>query len=312
MRILVITNTSSGGSDGGIYDFIRVIGEQTAEVVLRFTDGSTPLETLTADASGFDRVVAAGGDGTVSTICYEMRDTGVPVLVYPAGTANLLAANLALPTEPRALADVLINGAIVRFDLGEMERDAGNGTTVRTGFAVMAGAGYDASIMEAAAPLKSTIGPAAYLVAAVSNLTPTASRFELVVDGEHLSTDGIAVLLVNFARIQFDLPVTHGSDPRDGRLEVAVVRSRNVVGLLPAVAAAVLDRTGDHPDRTSSIDVYSAESVEVSANPPLRMQSDGDALDALTPFAARVLPGAATLLVPQGSPWTVPQDSPAQ
>lgn len=306
MRVLVIANTSSGSIDAGLYDFIRIIGEHTDEIVLRMTDGSRPIEPLAEDARDFDRVVTAGGDGTVSSLCYAMRDVGVPVLVYPAGTANLLASNLALPTEPRALAQILLNGDAVAFDLGEMERPGPSGGLQKTGFAIMAGAGYDAAIMESAAPLKSTIGPAAYLVAAVSNLTPTAARFELVLDGEHVSTDGIAVLLVNFERIQFDVPVTHGSDPRDGRLEVAVVRSRNVVGLLPAVAAAMLDRTGEHPDRTSNLDVYSARSVEVSSYPPLRMQSDGDALDSLTPFSARVLPRAATLLVPKGSPWLIP------
>jgi diacylglycerol kinase family enzyme len=120
-----------------------------------------------------------------------------------------------------------------------------------------------------------------------------------------VSTDGIAVLVANFARIQFDLPVTPGTDPCDGVFEVAVVRSKNVVGLLPAVAAAVLDRSGEHPDRSPSIDVYTARSVEVSAYPPLRMQSDGEVLDALTPFAARVLPKAALMLVPSDSPYAL-------
>jgi diacylglycerol kinase family enzyme len=303
VRVLVVINDRAGGGDAGLYEFVRYVGREGHEVVLRFTSEDLRVARLTADASQFDRVVAAGGDGTVSEVCYATRMSGVPVLAYPAGTANLLASNLGLPIEPPALSAVLLSGAHVGFDLGELERPGKEGSTVCSGFVVIAGAGYDAAIMQSAEPLKPALGAAAYLIAAVTNLAPQAARFTLTLDGETVETDGIAVLLANFGRIQFDLPVTPGTDPRDGKFEVAVVRTRNVVGLLPAVAAAMLDRTGDHPDRSPSIDVYSASEVTVHADPPLRMQSDGDVLDAATPFSARVLPRAATLLVPPGSPF---------
>lgn len=301
MRVLVTVNAKAGGGDGGLYDFVRFLAMEGIEVVLRVANEDRRIEDLVADAAQFDRVVAAGGDGTVSAIAYATRDTGVPILAYPAGTANLLAQNLGMPLDPPALSDVLLSGVPVGFDLGELEHADPDGQVSRSGFTIMAGAGYDAAIMQGADPLKGTLGAAAYLVAAVSNPVPTAARFELVLDGEHVSTDGIAVLLVNFARIQFDLPVTPNSEPRDGRFEVAVIRTKNVVGLLPAVAAAVLDKVGDHPDRSPSLDLYTASSVEVSAFPQLRMQSDGDVIEALTPFKASVLPLAATLMVPADS-----------
>lgn len=301
MRVLTIVNSKSGGSDAGLYDFVRALGMQGAEVVIRVAGEAMPLEGLAHDAQQFDRVVAAGGDGTVSTVCYEMRNTGVPVLAYPAGTANLLALNLGLPVDARALAEVTLFGAPVQFDLGELEHTGADGGAIRTGFAVMAGAGFDAAIMDAAQPLKASFGAAAYLLGAVSIVAPTVSQFELVLDGKHVHTDGIAVLLVNFGRIQFDIAVTHGWDPCDGRLDVLVLKTKNVAGLIPVVFAALLDRIGEMPEHTPGVDMFSAASVELSAYPPLRMQSDGDVLPVLTPCAARALPGAATLMVPQGS-----------
>lgn len=312
MRVLVIVNTRAGSSDAGLYDFARVLGLEGVEIVMRFAGVGQSIESLAADAEQFDRVVAAGGDGTVSAVCYAVRHTGVPVLAYPAGTANLLAMNLGLPLDAPALAAVMLNGVPVRFDLGELERTGADGTVVSSGFTVAAGAGYDADIMETAQPLKATFGAAAYLMAAVSNLTPTAARFELVLDGEHVSTDGIAVLLVNFGRIQFDLAVTSQWDPRDGLFDVAVMRTKNPAGLIPAIFAAMLDRVGDFPDRSPSIDIYQAKRVEISAYPPLRMQYDGEVMDALTPFAAQILPGAATLLVPRGSAYAEKTDEQAQ
>ena len=303
MRVLVAVNDRAGGVDAGLYEFIRYLGREGHEVVIRFTSPGRRAEDLVKDAEEFDRVVAAGGDGTVSAICYATHSSKVPVLVYPAGTANLLAANLGMPLDAPALSDVLLEGSVVGFDLGELERERADGSIVRTGFAVMAGAGYDAAIMEGAQSLKPALGSVAYLVSAVSNLMPTAASFTLTLDDITIQTDGIAVLLANFARIQFDLPVTPGTDPQDGRFEVAVVRTKNVVGLIPVVAAAMLDLVGDYPHRSPSLDLYSASTVHVIADPHLRMQADGDALETFTPFTARVLPKAAPLLVPQSSPY---------
>lgn len=302
LRVLAIVNARSGGSDEGLYDLVRIAGIRGAEVVLRFLGPETDLGRLVEDASTFDRVIAAGGDGTVSAVAYAIREAAVPMLVYPAGTANLLALNLGIPLDTQSLADVLINGTPTRFDLGELELPQPDGSLVRSGFAVMAGAGYDAEIMNAAQPMKSTFGAAAYLLAAFGNMAPTNANFELVLDGKHVSTEGIAVLLVNFGRIQFDLDVTRSWDPRDGLLDVAVVRTKTAAGLLPVILGAMMERPGDQSER-GGIDTYRAKRVEISAYPPLKVQYDGETTDLLTPFAARVLPLAATLLVPQGSPY---------
>lgn len=301
MRVLIIVNTQSGGGDAGLYDYVRALGAHRADVTLRFCDEENAIESFMTDATSFDRVVAAGGDGTASAVCYALQGTGVPVLVYPAGTANLLALNLNMPVEARALADLTIRGEHTGFDLGEIEHaDTFGGKNRRRGFAIMAGAGYDADIVSTAQPLKATLGAAAYLVAAVTNLAPTASEFEIELDGVLTGTDGIAVLVVNFGRIQFDLPVANGADPRDGLFQVAVMRTRNVAGLIPAVIAGF-----SGAERVPGIDVYAAAHVTVSAYPPLRMQYDGELVDALTPFAAHVLPGAAELLVPADSPYAI-------
>lgn len=305
MRILVIVNPRSGGSDAGLYDFIRLLGVEGVEVVMRFATVDVPIESLLLDVKHFDRVVAAGGDGTVSAVLYGTRNTDVPVLAYPAGTANLLALNLGLPLDAPALAAIMLDGIPTKFDLGEIESVTEDNRVVSAGFTVMAGAGFDATIMESAQPLKPTFGAAAYLMAAIGNISPKGSDFELVLDGERIYTDGIAVLLINFGRLQFDIAVTHGWDPQDGKLDIAVVRARNVADLIPSVFAAMLDRLGgEHRDRGPGIDVYSASLIEVIAEPRMRMQYDGEVAETSTPFVGRCLPGAATLMLPKGNAYS--------
>jgi diacylglycerol kinase family enzyme len=299
VRVLVIVNTRSGGGDAGLYDYVRVLGTRGAEITLRFCDGDRMLEELVTDARSFDRVVAAGGDGTASALCYATRNTKVPILVYPAGTANLLAQNLGMPVEPRHLVETTLLGSQVDFDLGEIVRPSSAGLAeTRTGFTIMAGAGYDAAIIDAASPMKANLGAAAYLLAAMGNMAPTAAHFTITLDGEEFVTDGIAVLIVNFGKLQFDVPVAVGADPRDGMFEVAVVRSLNVAALVPAVVAGLSGAV-----KLPGIDVYAAAHVSVSADPPLPMQHDGEIAEVTTPFSAHVLPHATRLLLPFDSEY---------
>ena len=136
VKLLVINNLSSGFGEGAVYDFARSFSRDGDEVCLRSTDGATDVRDLLRDAAAFDAVVASGGDGTVATVSYLLANTGVPVLPFPAGTANLLALNLASPLEPHALAKMVREGRTLDFDLGEIEV-AGR----RFGFGIMAGSG---------------------------------------------------------------------------------------------------------------------------------------------------------------------------
>jgi diacylglycerol kinase family enzyme len=292
VRVLVIDNPRSGQGDAGLYAFVRELVAARAEVVVRpMPPGPPPCELL-GDVASFDRVVGGGGDGTASSLAYALRGTGTPILAYPAGTANLLALNLGLPSDPAALARITLEGKTLLTDLGELTV----GDTAPVGFAVMAGAGFDAKVMEGAAALKPTLGVGAYFLSVMGNLAPKVADFRLWLDGELLATDGIAVILVNFAKIQFDLAVTHDSDATDGLLEVAVIRTRSAVGLIPTVWQALLDRLGDMPER-AGLEIRKAREIRVESDPPLPLQYDGEVENATTPFSARVLPGSATFVV---------------
>lgn len=314
MRILIVNNLRAGQGDAGLYEYIRHLSLAGAEVTLRPLREAVSLDHALREAEEFDRVVASGGDGTVSSIAYALRDSGIPLVAYPAGTANLLALNLNLPLDPKRLADTTLAGRTMRVDLGELTCDACSKEVraerrrfarprakQRIGFSVMAGAGFDASIMEGARELKSVIGAGAYLVSAMANMEPTIAEIRLDLDGREVITEGSSVILVNFARMQFDLTIAHDSDATDGLFEVVVIKAKHVTELIPALLAAWLDRIVDFPDRSQAIESYRAKKIEVLTAPPLPLQTDGDLMEGSTPFSGRVLPMAATFVVPAGS-----------
>lgn len=311
MRVLIVTNPRAGQGDAGLYDYVRELSQLGAEVTLRPLTPEHGLEHALRDAEDHDRIVAAGGDGTVSGAAHVLRGTGIPLIPYPAGTANLIALNLKVPLDPLRLARTTLYGRLLRTDLGELvhaapaapveqERRARprGGRTRKLGFVGMAGAGFDAQIMEGARELKPLLGAGAYLVAAMHIIEPRQSMITLELDGRRVRTEGAGVLLVNFGTLQFDLTVTHDSDGADGLFEVVVFKTRHVTELLPVVMAAMLDQIVDYPDRSRALETYKARRIEVAAEPALPLQADGETLGAGTPFSARVLPLAATWVVP--------------
>jgi diacylglycerol kinase family enzyme len=131
----------------------------------------------------------------------------------------------------------------------------------------------------------------------MTNPNPTVAHFTIHLDDETVETDGIAVLVLNFAKIYPDISITHGNDARDGLLEIAVLKPHTAVELLPAFFAAFLDRTGSFPDRADAVETFRSRNVRVESIPPLHLQYDGEAPGSRTPFTVHVLPGATRLIV---------------
>lgn len=294
MNVLVVHNASSGAGDGAIYDFMRSYAEEGDSITIRTFGSHCPLSKALQDAERFDFVVACGGDGSVAACAYELRYTDIPILVFPSGTANLLALNLLMPEEPHAISKIADQATTLDFDLGEIESAEG-----RFGFAIMAGCGYDHRIMQDAAANKRLLGPMAYYQAAVANPTPQHSRITLTIDGHRIETEGIGVVVANFSKIQFDVMISEDNPPNDGAFDVVVLKTQNAVELLPTLFAKVVDRTGGMAKRLGALDIYRGRDVTIDADPAMLIEYDGEPSAVSTPVRMRNLHDAARFVVSQ-------------
>ena len=291
MKMLIINNHSAGLNDGTIFDFVRLLSTNDTEITIRTTDFNTPISELLCDFENFDAVVASGGDGTVSAICYELRNSQVPILPFPAGTANLLALNLMSPCESHGLANLIKEQIWMDFDLGEIEYG-----DRKHGFTVMAGCGYDATLMKNAAPIKKYLGQMAYLSAALGNVTPEKSEYTINIDGKAFTSSGFGVIIVNFSKIQFDISIVDTNLPHDGMFAVLLLKGKSALDLIPALLSKYIEPNTKMND-FDCLEVYYGNYVEVDADPPAPIQFDGESTNQTTPFKARVLPCATRLVI---------------
>src|SRR5215212_5311836 len=164
------------------------------DVEARATAGPNDAARIAAEAarSGATDVIARGGDGTVHEAIQGLVGACARLMVWPAGTANVLARQLGIPRGAEAAARIFVRGRARRITLGAA-------TSERTGerryFFMMAGVGLDASVMRNVRPsLKRRVGEAAFWYAGLAHLAHWVPReFTVEVNGERLTATYAAV-----------------------------------------------------------------------------------------------------------------------
>lgn len=293
-RVLVVFNPKSGQGESTLPDFLTLLDTAGAHVTRRELQPDTPMSEYVADLASHDLLVGAGGDGTVSSLAYAARYKDVPLLAYPAGTANLIAQNLDLPRDAAALAEVLADAHTVRVDLGEVEVKG-----EKSGFAMLAGAGADAAMIRDSEDLKERFGAMAYVMSAMKQLNPKKTTFNLLIDGEARTFEGIGVMVANFGMANYRLPITSDISPSDGRFTVVLLKAGNILRLLPNLIDSVRGKLGlGDPMFSGNLETLEAKTVTVEAEEPFPLQYDGELHVETTPFTARILPGAIRFLTP--------------
>jgi diacylglycerol kinase (ATP) len=293
-RALVIVNPVAGKRAAG-KDLEKVqerLTEAGVQFELRETTGDGDALSWARDAEGVDLVIALGGDGTIMEAMSGLVEgrRAIPLAQIPAGTANLLARALGIPTNLDGAIDVALEGVAVKHDVGRLE---GSGRY----FAMIAGAGFDAQLIEdTPRALKNRMGFSAYVIAGIRNLFRLRRSYVLLqVDGQHYHFRAHTVMVLNIGGIEgLRLRGVNEIDPHDGKLDVAIVTPASLLGLVE-VAWRLLTRQLSGYERLRFL---RAETVRIEANPPLDVEIDGEPLGT-TPLALKAVPGGALFIVPR-------------
>lgn len=278
---VAIWNPASGGAADEA-DLRAALGDG---VELRETTEDDPGQGQTerAVADGADLVVACGGDGTVRACLDALAGTDTALAIVPLGTGNLLASNLGIATG-LAAADDAGRGTPRRIDIGRINGEA---------FAVMAGTGFDAAMIDGApAALKSRIGSAAYVVSCLRNLHSRLVGTTVEVDGRPwLRTRASMVLVGNFGTVSGGLAVFPDAEPDDGLLDVAVSAASTPRQWL-GWAWRLLRR---RPEPAELVQRTRGRRIVVTQTRPRPYELDGEVRPATGRLEIEVDPGALTI-----------------
>jgi diacylglycerol kinase (ATP) len=241
-----------------------------------------------AAAEGAGLIMVWGGDGTVQRCLDALAGTGAAIAILPAGTANLLAANLNIPSHDVA--------AAVRVALHGDRRAIDTGSVNGEHFAVMAGAGFDASMIAGAdRGLKDRLGRAAYIYTGAANLFSRRVRAAVEVDGRRFFEGRISCVLAgNVGRILGGIEVFPAAQPDDGLLRLGVVTAANPLDWMRTMGRAV---TGD-AERSPFVEVTAGTSFRIRFDRKLPYELDGGTRPAVRNLRIKVHPRSVTICVP--------------
>lgn len=248
MKIALVTNPASGSATD----------LDAPDHVLRVAIG----DPIPPEA---ERVIVAGGDGSIGPYAAEAGERGIPIGVVPVGTANDFARFHGLPADPAEALELAMAGrATRRLELARMDGRP---------FVNVASGGLAPVAAEKAEPLKKALGPFAYAVGAVAaGVTGDPFQCLVRVDGETVF-DGEAWQLIVASSGAFGGGAeVEEADPRDGRIDVVAVPAGSRL-TLPGRAIAM--RRGDLAGQ-DDVTHATGHAIHVEVQPETRFNVDGE------------------------------------
>lgn len=264
-RLLVVYNPIAGRRRRRFLSrVLEALERRGLSVRLEPTKKRGDAEDLARNADA-DRIVVAGGDGTINEALNGLREDGPPLAVIPLGTANVLAHELGVAAGADAVAQAVVEG---------VPRDVTLGLVNGRRFSMMAGVGFDAHVVrDVDTKLKRAIGKGAYVIETLRQLFKFRPRFyDVRIDG--VAHRASSVILCNghyyggrfvaAPEAKLDAPefqvVLFGTAGRIATIRYAVALA---LGRLPALA---------------DVTILPARVVEIDGAPDEPVQADGDIL----------------------------------
>ncbi len=253
-----------------------------------------------AAREGIERVLVAGGDGTINEVVNGLAGTETALGIIPVGTGNILARQLRMPmltiSTPFYVAEVgdaLLQSRLQRVDLG-----LANGRH----FLCWAGLGLDAEItaqMEPRPRYIKHLRTIPYIIAAFA----VASQFRGVrshirLDGRHeLHTRLLMVLASNIQLYAAYFKIARNAAMDDGLLDVVLFQGLGMKYALRHLPKLFFDRSFSNPHLIQ----HQVHHLVIETDEPASVQLDGDPYGE-APVEIAVRPANLLLLVPPSAP----------
>jgi YegS/Rv2252/BmrU family lipid kinase len=292
-RLFVVVNAKAGSSapEQVRQQMISRWSRADTDLEIHETlEGEDILEVVrVAVERGFDTIVAAGGDGTVSAVANGLLGSPACLGIIPLGTANVLARELNIPLEIAEACALLTDS----HDIASIDAMRVDGKHYLT----QIGIGVDAiMIRDTPTEHKRRLGVAAYVwTATLSLIGFRAHRFSISADGHHARPRALQVVLANSGTLGAS-GLRWGPDARvdDGRIDVCILRAQTLLDFLSLGWSVIWGR---HKQGQRIRYMTAHRTVAVSTDRPLSVQGDGEVIGE-TPLEVHVVPGALRVVVP--------------
>ena len=287
VRFLV--NPAAGrGRGASRLDRLRILaGRAGAGLVVSRSAEDLAEQARRAAADGVERLVVAGGDGTMHWAVQGLAGTRTALGIVPAGTGNDLAGTLGIPCELDAAVARALGGEVRPLDLVRA------GGRLAIGYA---GVGFDSEVTRLANAVTLLRGPLVYPYAVFRTLAsfrPPSIRVEH--DGGVFEGRVMFAVAANLPRFGGGMMIAPDAKPDDGLLDLVIVKEIPRYSLLAVFPRVYKGTHVTHP----AVTIVRIRSARLTIDRPMEMYGGGEPLlplQAGEPVEVEVVPGGVLVV----------------
>ena len=254
---------------------------------IRVTSHSGEAEALARRAveEGFARIVAAGGDGTVSQVANGLAGSNATLGVLPMGSVNVFAMELGLPLHNLQRCWDIIEDTTVRL----VDMPSANNKY----FVQLAGVGLDAQVVkETSLAFKRSFGPLSYLISAAQIAARQPQK--LFIESEHTSLEEGSFVLVGNGRLYGGpFPFFKQAVIDDGLFDVVVFKRLGYLEIMRYLQDVVFSADIKVPE----IEYFQTRQLRITSEQDVAVELDGE-LAGNCPVDFRIRKRALRVLAP--------------
>ena len=234
--------------------------------VICATSRAGEAEALARHAAqeGFEKIVAAGGDGTINEVVNGLAGSNAALGLLPIGTMNVFATELGLPAHDLQLCWNIIQGEHTRL----VDLPSANGKY----FVQLAGVGLDAQVVkETSLTLKRSFGPLSYLISAAQIAAREPPR--LFLESENSPIDEGSFVLVGNGRLYGGpFPFFKHAAIDDGLFDVIAFKRLGYLEIIKYLQDVVFSSEIRVPD----IEYFQTRRLRVTSDREVPVELDGE------------------------------------
>ena len=297
MRIAAIVNPSAGKRTAGRKwpILLQSIGPEAKHVDTFWSEYPGHSASLAASArrSGYDRVVAVGGDGTLFEVLnglwWEEHGNMPSVGMVPFGTGCDYVRNFEIGTDMAAGLNTAVGKSTIEVSLGKCSYQVQGGIVQRV-FSMVLGLGFDAEVVRRFKSSKmQRLGLFSYVASALvemRRLRPFV--LEGTVGDSSFRADAIffaAALGCSFGK---GMKLAPHASPAHNSFEFVVAAPASALRLFPPIMRAYL---GQHQENSLIARLHGRKAV-LSSSRPIMSQADGELLGPTSLMKIELIPAA--------------------
>ncbi len=238
----------------------------------------------------FTDVIVAGGDGTISSVVNNLRDTKVNFGLIPCGSGNGLALSAGISKNTGKAIDLIFTGQPVLTDA----------FIINNHFSCMlSGLGFDAQVAHDFAK-QNERGLITYAKQTYNNfLKAKPYKFVIKADGKKVETEAFFISVANSNQFGNQFTIAPKASLNDGLLDIVVVQKMNKLQMLFAVFYQITNGTvKESVYKEDGVIYYQTSKLTIENPQQAPLHIDGDPMETSTVFDISIIPNAFRLIRP--------------